>query len=336
MKELLKKLEKNNEGCSDITLDLRYLKFSCDDEVSQITDTLSSKVYLFPRYTNYKDKESTWAIRQLCAFLGIPFEFLSENRPVVRESTINSWIEAVAPKGGTESYLLFKIKETQDIKVIRAILPVRTSTISYYDIVKSLMIYPESIPGNIRYVQGENQDSSTFVAKFMYEDSSLDPEYRPGIFISASDVSRSDMVIDFYIDHVASNTGIVSQYGNKPFATISFSDIQPQDAIDVLNTMTTRLKEEYPKFLESLKNSSTSFPGAERSCSIISKLKGIPRKFSKLLELERISCEEDMSTMRDFLRHCGFVSKSFKYPERLKIERAIGYYSGIAYIKRGK
>jgi hypothetical protein len=40
-----------------------------------------------------------------------------------------------------------------------------------------------------------------------------------------------------------------------------------------------------------------------------------------------------MATLKDFIRHAGIVAKDFGYSDRLKIERAVGSFGGLAYGK---
>lgn len=332
--DLHKDLEQHNQDCKDVVVDLRFIKFQSDDDEQCLVDSADGTKYLFKASQDSGDETSTHALKQLCKMVGVPFTFFQENRPPVRESLVNNWLKATAPKEGEETLFLIRVREGQGVNVIRAILPVTCVPLSNEAVVKAISNYPEDINIDLDSVVGGERDALVFQARLVYEVPLEGEEYYPGVIITNSEVGASDLIIDLYLIHKESKACMAAEYGGKPFAKIQYSGVQPAEALELLNSIPSRLKEEAPIYLESIKEYEGSFPTVERACVLLSNKKGVPKKFKRSIHLEATECHDDMGTLKDFLRHAGLVAKAYDYSDRLKIERAAGSFGGLAYSKK--
>jgi hypothetical protein len=330
---LIESLDKHVEDCKDVVLDLRFLKFSSDDEEQSLTDTSTNVKYLFKAFDDPRDADKTHALRQLCKLAGVPYAFFADNRPPVRESIVGNWLKSMAPEEGDEILTLLKVREGQGINVIRAILPVDYATVTNANVLRCFCSYPTDTTVDLDSVVGTDRDELLFQARIFYDDALEGDEYYAGVVVTTSDLGSSDLIIDLYLMHKESKSCMAAQYGGKPFAKVSFTGVQPAEILEILNSVTARLKEEAPRYLQSLKDAEGSYPSVERACVLISGKKGVPKKFKRSIHLEATECFEDMATLKDFIRHAGIVAKDFGYSDRLKIERAVGSFGGLAYGK---
>jgi hypothetical protein len=334
LSEAIQALEVNVQDCKDIVVDLRFLKFSSDDEEQSLTDTATGAKYLFKNFDDPKDPVKSHALRQLCKLSGVPYNFFHENRPPVRESIVGNWLKSKAPKEGDETLILLKVREGQGLNIIRAILPVESVTIPYADVLKALVNYPQDVTVSLDYVVGTDRDELQMHARLVYEEELEGSEYYPGLAITVSDLGASDLIIDLYLMHKESKACMAAQYGGQPFAKVQFAKVQPAEILEMLSSVPCRLKDEFINFLQALTDTEGSYPGVERACVLVSSKKNVPKNFKRAIHLEASECFEDMASLRDFLRHAGVVAKAYGYSDRMKIERAAGSFGGLAYGKK--
>lgn len=332
--ELLRRLAVSSENCNEMAIDLRRIKFISNEEEMFLEDKpTGEKLFFKMNKENPKDKLSTHAVRQFCKAIDMPFDFMMDNRPEKRNEMVNSWITSTAPEEGDENLILVKFREGGNIKVIRALLPLNYASLENDQVVSLLSKYPKDVEVDVDWHTGTERDTLSMHCRLIYKDE-LDGEYYPGVSIINGSLGSSDLIVDSFLYHIQSKTYLYTNYGNDPFAKVQYNKVQPSEVSEVLTNIPSRVHEEAEIYLETLNAKDQEYPGLERLCHLLSTKKGVPPKFRKLIYLEAESCQDDMETMKDFLRHAGMVAKDFSLNQRIKIERAIGSFAGMTYNKK--
>jgi len=336
LQDVIRRLEAIDENCVDVVIDLRRVKFHSDDEEMYLHDEATNERYMFKASPDKPmDPVRTQAQRQFCKIVGVPFPFFASNRPNVRNQMVGQWLASYAPKEGDETLVMLRIREGAPTKAIRAVLPINYAVLPLHEIVSSLAVFPEEVTIDVDEdaCTGMERDCLTTHVRIIYN-KELDGEYTVGVAITASEVGASDLIIDSFLYHAESKTYAVAQYGGQPFAKIQYARVQPTEVQEMLNSIPSRVHEDAVRYLDSLTDSEGSFPGLERSCMLLSKIKGAPSKLKRSILLEAQDAGDDMGTSKDFVRHAGRVAKDFDAPNRLKVERVIGSFAGLKYEKQ--
>lgn len=336
LQELIRRLGVMAENCEDVVVDLRTVRFHSDDEEMYLLDSSTNEKYMFKASASKPlDPTVTNAQRQFCKLIGVPFPFFVSNRPLVRNQMVLQWLTSFAPKEGEETLAMLRIRKGVNTKVLRAILPISHAVLTAHDIVSALSVFPEDVTIDVDEdaCVGADRDALTTHIRLLYN-KDLGGEYTVGVAITSSEVGAADLVIDSFLYHKESKTYAMAQYGGQPFAKIQYAKVQPSEVQEMLNAVPTRIQEDSERFMKSLEESEESFPGVERSCMILAKLPGAPSKLKRSVLLEAQGAGDDMGTTKDFIRHVGLVAKDFDSVNRMKIERVIGSFAGLKYVKQ--
>lgn len=332
--ELLENLSRNSENCKDVVVDMRFLQFFVDDEEMYLLDKAMNVKYMFKSFEDLSDKEKTLSIRQLCKMVGVPYQFFCDNRPVVRNQIVNSWMRSSAPEEGDETLMLLKVREGGSTSVIRAILPVEYVTVPLGDLLGYLTNYPKTDALlHVDIVNGAERDAGVFHARVLFNELLEGSEYSFGVALTTSELGVSDLLVDTFLYHNETKTYLFTQYGGVPFSKVQYTKVQPSEISEMLNALPTRVQQEAPRYLESLTEGEEAFPGVERACVLLSGKKGVPKKYKRAIHLEAENAHDDMANLKDFLKHAVMVAKDYPLSDRVHVERAAGTFGGLSYAK---
>lgn len=340
LQELLRKLSVIQEHCYDIVIDLAKIEFFSDNEEMFIRDLITGNKYNFKMGKDEPlNAVKTNAQRQLCKRIGVPFNFFMDNRPVARNLMVKQWLAATAPESedSQANLMMLRIREGGLTKVIRAILPVDYSAMSTHEIVNTLSTLkdPVEIDVDEDTLVGIERDALSTHIRLIYNLSiDLGNEYAVGLAITTSEVGTSDLIIDAFLYQKEFSTYAIALYGNKPFSTLQYAKVQPNEIQELLSTIPLRLEEEAKEYLRSIRETGECFPGFERAATYLGKIKGVPRKFQRSMLLEAQNVGGTITELEEFLTNAGMVAKGHTIAERTKIERAIGTFGGLRYNKK--
>lgn len=339
LSDIIKRLETWNTNCRNLLVDLRTVVYEANSDDTFITfedkSYYKSPLYFKVDQQNPKDPKIIHATKQLCKIIGIPYNFFSACRPSLKMNIMRTWQSGLSDDD-KKSQTIFKIRESTDCSLIRAITPIKKSIIPLHEIL-NIIKRTLDIPFYVESVYGDQRDDLIFNARFI-----LDKEYdfngpvSLGFSITTSELDASSLILDVLIYNKLNKTSCISLYNGESFFESDFVNLQPSEIKEVIPLMLNRLEGEIPEIIEKMDGKQKSV-GSDFAPDLdaldICKYKGLNSKIRKAIYHEVSECLEEIQTPWDLATHVGLVAKDFESSKRIKIERAAGSYMNLHFSK---
>lgn len=337
--KIIKRLESWNINCRNLMVDLRTVVYESNSEDTFITfedkSYYENRLYFKIDSQNPKDPKITHATKQLCKIIGLPYNFFCACRPSLKMNIMRTW-QAGLSDDDKKSQTIFKIRESRDCSLVRAITPIKKSIIPLHEILNIIRRTLDT-PFYIESVSGDKQDDLVFNARFI-----LDKEYDfngpifLGFSLTSSELDASSLILDVLIYNKLAKTSCISLYNGESFFESDFTNLQPSEIKEIIPLMLNRLEEEVPEIISKMedrqKNVDSNF-APDLEALDICRYKGLSSKIRKAIYHEVSECLEEIRTPWDLATHVGLVAKDFESSKRIKIERAAGSYMNLHFSK---
>jgi hypothetical protein len=336
IEELCGRLRMWHENCRDLLVDLRTVTYEISEEDTFIEfkdkSYYGSRLYFKADPEDPKNPKVIHATKQLCKIVGIPYTFFASNRPSLKKNIVRTWQSGLADDV-KKAQNVFKIRESKDCTIIRAITQTTKSFIPLYEMIQ-LIKDSLGVPFKLEDVSGDEKDDLILHARFIF-----DKEYTfngpicLGFALTASEIDACPLSIDVLLYNKIMKTSCVALYGGESFFKSDYKGLQSSSLKDMLPLMLSRLDSEVPEILLRLdqkqRHYDTSVFCAESDAVEICRAKGLTSKIKKAIYHQVSECFEEIKSPWDLAMHVGLVAKDFDAVTRLKIEKAIGVYLNL-------
>lgn len=334
LQNIISKLEQQNKNNEDKCLDLKNLTFVSESGVSRLEDSDNLSYYFKRDIKKPKNPKATHALRQYCKIIGVPFSFFHKNSSEMKNRIAMTWLNSLKAEKST---VLVKLRRSLNDYIIRAVLPVEFSNISNLDVLK---LISEAIGDDfhVLFSIGDEQDDLVLNIRFISKETFdvVDEKFSYGFSVIASELGASSMFIDTFLYHNESDAALIANYGQEPFFSCNYDQIQPDDLKALFPSLIKRLKEQLPQikeFIQSAKDADTETK--DDIYTILKDLrlkKGLSERFHALLSQE-ISNDNDIRNRWDIANRMGVIAKEFDIMKRMKIETVVGNIMGLNFAK---
>jgi len=325
-----------SQGCRDVFVDLRSVKFCSDDGGMFLTlpDGSAIRRIDFKRDpSNPKDVKIVHAQKQFCRMLGVPHTFFTSNRPMMRESIVTSW-QSGLETDDKRSRCIARVREGSNVAMIRALLPERAVPPKACDVLHAVR---EAFGNSLKLVfaYGDDKDDLVFHARFLFEDRvPVDKvELFMGFDLVFSELGAHPMTVDALVYDPLHAVAYVASYGGEPFFSSKYDGLQPKEIAEMLPGLLARIRAGTAEFKQAVQSAiENGIYSIRQDCVGITRGKGINASMRRAVFHEATQAE-GISSKLDLAMHVALVAKDFDSLKGLVLERAAGHYINLCFAR---
>ena len=276
VKELVRRMQASAEPCVSQAVDLTNFRFKNDEQamwLEHVAGQAGFEKLCFRRDPSKpKDQDINLAVTQFCKALKIPGPFFQKNRPQMRENLVRNWISALDPESPKAQFQL-RLRVGVNHTTLRAMLPLDVVDLPHHRLLNALLPDDGTAVDILGELSGDTQDCRTLEAQFLLGDefALLGESFRLGIYLWASELGCSDVIVEAFLHHVKEGWSLNMTFGPGALMVQRYKGIQPLDMEMLLRTVVPDLLKMVPRIKDQAEAcANEEFPGIEACFDIVS------------------------------------------------------------------